>query len=74
MTPAVNNMRIHIWLILALPALGGFISATGSDPTATPTKTHVSIGQDASLTCNTKSEDMRWSLNGKNITKGSNKR
>lgn len=33
--------------------------------------TRVVIGQDAQLVCETKAEEIRWSWNGKNITKGS---
>lgn len=32
------------------------------------------IGENGSVVCNTQSEDIRWVFNGKNITKGSNKR
>lgn len=36
--------------------------------------TRVLIGQDAQLVCDTKTEEIRWTQDGKNITKGSNKR
>lgn len=38
------------------------------------TTTRVVIGQDGQLVCNTRNEQIRWTVDGKNVTKGSNKR
>lgn len=43
-------------------------------PSWTTTTTRVVIGQDGQLVCSTKSEQIRWTVDGKNITKGTNKR
>lgn len=55
-------------LALGLFFASRIIFANGAEPT------RVVIGENGSLTCNTPTEEMWWSVNGKNISKGSNKR
>lgn len=67
--------RVFILLAVAVQLFGGGgAGAEGPLPTPEAPMVRVVIGQNAELVCYTKSEEMRWTIDGKNITKGSNKR